>query len=318
MNRIDRLQAILTTLQSKRVVKAEELATRFEVSVRTIYRDIRALEMGGVPIGAEAGVGYFLTEGYHIPPVMFTHKEARALLLAGKIVEQFTDAEVAANFNDALTKVRAVLDLEKKDELETLDNDILINPFPNEKQQKGPEQLQIDQIKSALAESKVISIEYNSKGKGEQTTRELEPVGLCYYFGGWHLMAFCRLRQDYRDFRLDRISKLSILSESYQRFKHPNIKEYINRLIENTELELCIIEVDKATHKYLEDYKYHMGLVKEEEKEFTVVMHFTVFGLGYFARWLMMLGPSVDILSPEPLKQQFNKLVVQLVQRHNI
>ena len=107
MNRIDRLQAILTILQSKRVVRAEDLAIRFEVSLRTIYRDIRSLETGGIPIGAEAGIGYFLLEGYHIPPVMFTHQEARALLLAGKIVAKMTDKEITANFDSALTKVRA-------------------------------------------------------------------------------------------------------------------------------------------------------------------------------------------------------------------
>ena len=192
MNRIDRLHAILITLQSKRVVKAEELATRFEVSVRTIYRDIRALELGGVPIGAEAGIGYFLDEGYHIPPVMFTHEEARALLLAGKMVEKFTDNSVNRNYQDALTKVKSVLDLSKKDDLESLDQDIIINPFPSE-QKHTPEGLHLDKIKQALSNSNVISIDYYSKGKGEHSTRELEPVGLCFYFGSWHIIAFCRL-----------------------------------------------------------------------------------------------------------------------------
>lgn len=114
MNRVDRLHAILTILQSKRVVKAEELATHFNLSIRTVYRDIRALEEGGIPIGAEAGVGYFLTDGFHLPPVMFTHEEARALLLAGKFIEQQTDQGTAKSFNDALTKVRAVIDNDKK------------------------------------------------------------------------------------------------------------------------------------------------------------------------------------------------------------
>jgi len=91
MNRVDRLYAIVTVLQSKRVVRAEDLAARFNISIRTVYRDIRALEEGGIPIGAEAGIGYFLTEGFHLPPVMFTHQEARALLLAGKLLEKQTD-----------------------------------------------------------------------------------------------------------------------------------------------------------------------------------------------------------------------------------
>lgn len=309
MNRIDRLQAILTTLQSKRVVRAEDLATRFEVSVRTIYRDIRALELGGVPIGAEAGVGYFIMDGYHLPPIMFTDKEARALLLGGKIVEQFTDAKIAANFNDALTKVRAVLDLEKRDELETLDRDIIVNPFPGEKQPQGPEELQIDQIKTALTSSKVVSIDYISGGKGEHTTRELEPVGLCYYYGGWHLIAYCRLREDYRDFRLDRISKLKVNGQSYARHKHPSLQEYLDQLIQNTELDLCIIRVNKNVHRYLEGHKYQMGLVKEVVMKDKVEMHFATFGYENFARWMLMMGDQAEVIEPEQLTAIVKKLV---------
>ncbi|HEY8512458.1 MAG TPA: HTH domain-containing protein, partial [Cyclobacteriaceae bacterium] len=86
MNRIDRLTAILIHLQSKRLVKAEELASRFDISLRTVYRDVKALMEAGVPIGSEAGVGYFIVDGYHLPPVMFSQEEAGAMLLAGKLV----------------------------------------------------------------------------------------------------------------------------------------------------------------------------------------------------------------------------------------
>ena len=317
MNRIDRLQAILTTLQSKRVVKAEELAARFEVSIRTIYRDIRALELGGVPIGAEAGVGYFLTEGYHIPPVMFTHEEARALLLAGKVVEQFTDIQVAGYFNDALTKVKAVIDMDKKDELETLDRDIVVNPFPMDKASQGPEELQIDQIKQALAGSRVLKFEYLSRGKGEHTVREVEPVGLVYYFGGWHLMSFCRLRQDYRDFKLDRISKLDVLSTTYARYKHPSLQDYLDNLVEQTELDLCVIEVKKEIHKYLDTYKYQMGVFDEVDKGNTIEMHFATFGYDTFARWLLMMGQNVEVKSPEVLQEKVKALVSELNQKYS-
>lgn len=311
MNRIDRLQAILTRLQSKRVVKAEELATRFEVSIRTIYRDIRALELGGVPIGAEAGIGYFLEEGYHIPPVMFNHDEARALLLAGKMVAQFTDETIGRNYQDALTKVKSVLDMGKKDDLESLEKDIIVNPFPNEKK-TTPDDLNLDLIKRSLSESKVINIHYSSKGKGEETQRDLEPVGLCYYYGGWHLIAFCRLRNDYRDFRLDRIYKLIILPQSYSRFKHPSLQDYINNLIQNTELMLCVIDVKKEVYKYVDEMKYHMGLVKEEEKAGIIRMSFATFGLEYFARWMLTMCASVTIVSPDDLITKTKVLVDEL------
>ena len=91
MNRIDRLTAILIHLQSQKIVKAEEIADRFEISVRTVYRDVKALMEAGVPIGSEAGTGYFIVDGYHLPPVMFTQDEAGSMLLAGKLVEKMAD-----------------------------------------------------------------------------------------------------------------------------------------------------------------------------------------------------------------------------------
>ena len=102
MNRIDRLTAILIHLQTKRVVKAEEIAERFEMSLRTVYRDVKALMEAGVPIGSEAGKGYFIVDGYHLPPVMFTQDEASAMLLAGKLVEKMTDKSIKEAFESAL------------------------------------------------------------------------------------------------------------------------------------------------------------------------------------------------------------------------
>lgn len=310
MNRIDRLQAILTTLQSKRVVKADELATRFDVSLRTIYRDIRSLETGGVPIGAEAGIGYFLTEGYHIPPVMFTHVEARALLLAGKLVEKMTDSETSTNFDSALTKVRSVLDLDKKNDLETLENDIIVNPFLHS-ETTSPD-LQINTLKAALSHSYTISFDYHSKGKGEFTNRTVEPIGLVYYHHAWHLIAFCQLRNDYRDFRLDRISKLTKTENFYSRANHLSIKEYLDNMAKETELQLCVVEIDIDFHKYLDSYKYQMGLIKETIIGEKVEMHFATKSLSYFARWVLMMGGKVKVTSPTELKDQIKQSIQEL------
>lgn len=316
MNRIDRLHAILTTLQSKRVVRAEDLATRFEVSLRTIYRDIRALEAGGIPIGAEAGVGYFLTEGFQIPPIMFTREEARAMLLAGKLVNKFTDAGISNHFNDALVKVKAVLDMDKKDELDGLENDILIHPFPDQNPSMGMEELQLDKVKSALSDAQVVSMDYFSGSSGNFNTREVEPVGLTYYGSKWHLIAFCRLRQDYRDFRLDRMSKVDVKSETYQRFKHPKIQDYIDRLMSETELFHVVIDIKKEVHHYLDNYKYQMGLVEEAIQGDKVRMQFMTWSMDYFARWLLMMEDQVEIVSPNELKEKTFELVKNLKHKY--
>jgi predicted DNA-binding transcriptional regulator YafY len=124
MNRIDRLTAILIQLQSKRIVKAEEIAERFEISLRTVYRDVKSLMEGGVPIGSEAGKGYFIVDGYHLPPVMFNQEEASALLLAGKLVERMTDHSVRKAFESALLKIKSVLNDAEKDYLEMLQTSV--------------------------------------------------------------------------------------------------------------------------------------------------------------------------------------------------
>src|SRR5258705_13239674 len=109
MNRIDRLTAILIQLQSKKIVKAEEIANRFEISLRTVYRDVKALMEAGGPIGSEAGTGYFIGDGYHLTPVMFSQDEASAMMMAGKLGERMTDQSVPTAFDGALLKIKSGL-----------------------------------------------------------------------------------------------------------------------------------------------------------------------------------------------------------------
>jgi len=109
MNRIDRLTAIILMLQSHRVVTAEQLAEYFEISVRTVYRDIAALGEAGVPIVAETGVGYSLMRGYNLPPVMFTQSEAAALFMSGQLAEQFGDESLQKSLSGALLKIQSAL-----------------------------------------------------------------------------------------------------------------------------------------------------------------------------------------------------------------
>src|ERR1041384_1022246 len=109
MNRIDRLTAVLIHLHTKKVVKAEEIADRFGMSLRTVYRDVKALMEAGVPIGSEAGKGYFIVDGYHLPPVMFTQEEASSMFLAGKLVDKMADKSVRETYESAMHKIKAVL-----------------------------------------------------------------------------------------------------------------------------------------------------------------------------------------------------------------
>ena len=124
MNRIDRISAILIHLQTKKYVTAGEIAQRFGTSKRTIYRDLKTLEVAGIPIGAEAGKGYFIVEGYHLPPVMFSKEEASSLLTAEKIVEKIADISVNQQFKSAMFKIKAVLPDREKQFLDRLKDNV--------------------------------------------------------------------------------------------------------------------------------------------------------------------------------------------------
>src|ERR1700743_2579363 len=124
MNRIDRVSAILIQLQSRRVVKANDIAERFGISLRTVYRDVKTLEEAGIPIIGEAGVGYSIVDGYRLPPVMFTREEATAFLTAEKFVETLTDSSTTDNYKSAMYKIRAILKSTEKDLLEDIDGKI--------------------------------------------------------------------------------------------------------------------------------------------------------------------------------------------------
>src|SRR6187551_1914868 len=131
MNALARLPATFIQLQSKKVVKAEEISERFEISLRTVYRDVKALMEAGVPIGSEAGKGYFIVDGYRLPPVMFNQEEASAMLTAGKLVEKMTDVSIRKAYESALLKIKSVLNDSEKDHLENLQSSIAVFRAPD-------------------------------------------------------------------------------------------------------------------------------------------------------------------------------------------
>ena len=167
MNRIDRLTAIILMLQSHRVVTADRIAEHFEISVRTVYRDIAALGEAGVPIMAEAGIGYSLMRGYNVPPVMFTEAETAALFMSGEISKQFGDDSLNKSLEGALLKVRAVLPEAHKGYLNKLDGSVEIWSRPNGFQ----EDRTLIPMQEAVVRKRCVAVHYDTGGRGEVTER---------------------------------------------------------------------------------------------------------------------------------------------------
>ena len=205
IKRLSRLVAILTQLQTKRLLTSTILAEKFGVSVRTIYRDINALEQAGVPIFSEEGKGYSLMEGYKIPPIMFSENEANALITVEQLVLKNRDSSLIKEYKEAINKVKAVLLYSTKEKVELLSKRIAVSPVLLEINPSNSLTL----IQNALTDFKVLNITYLSKQKDEKTVRKIEPFALYYSLQeSWSLIAYCRLRKDYRMFRLDRIIKI--------------------------------------------------------------------------------------------------------------
>ncbi|MBD0276335.1 MAG: HTH domain-containing protein [Flavisolibacter sp.] len=152
MNRIDRLAAILIQLQSRPLVKAQDIAAKFSISLRTVYRDIRALEEAGVPIIGEAGTGYRLMEGYKLPPVMLNQDEAAAMLTAAKLMQTMSDAPLSKYYNSALDKIKAVLRSTEKYHIAEMDEHIAVVSHPTFVYEK-PAELHLPKILQAIASS---------------------------------------------------------------------------------------------------------------------------------------------------------------------
>ena len=298
MNRLNRLTAILIHLQSKRVVRAQELADRFQISLRTVYRDVRSLEEAGVPIGAEAGVGYFL-DGYQLPPVMFSNAEASALVFGAKLMEKMADSSLQKPFESALYKIKSVLKTVEKDHLDELESVVDISRY----NQPTPFSDQIlNQIQAATVQRQVLAIDYQANYTQQPTTREVEPIGLYHYSAGWHLIAFCRLRQDYRDFRTDRIRHVTSTGQLFSRHSLLSLQDYLARLRKMENMTEAVIRFSREAALYAQQQRYAFGYVSEEVDDNTVTMKFLTqfpYGLG---RWLMSYGSSVTVEQPDSLK----------------
>jgi len=221
--RISRLTAILTQLQTKRLLTATELANKFSVSIRTIYRDIRALEQSGVPILTEDGKGYTLMEGYRIPPVMFTESQANALVLAEQLVLKNKDASFVKDYSDAIEKIKAVLGHTIKDNANLLAERTRFSQNTNRERNSN----NLSDLQFALTNFYLTQIDYTNE-TNKATTRLIEPFALLSTQENWLLVAWCRLRNEFRYFRLDRIKKLEILTEKFTPHKM-TLQEYFDR-----------------------------------------------------------------------------------------
>lgn len=222
MRRADRLFQIVQRLHHDRVTTAHALAEDLAVSERTIYRDIQDLSLSGVPITGEAGQGYRLLRGYHVPPLMFTEEELAALLLGARMVRAWTDKSLASAAHHALQKIEHVIPDRLKPQLER--QELIVPDFPM--YGMAPEQLGV--LRQAIREQRKIKMEYQRED-GQQSSRLVQPLGLFYWGKVWTLVGWCELRDDFRQFRLDRMSACEKLPITFKVIEGRRLQDYLEK-----------------------------------------------------------------------------------------
>ncbi|MGI9240132.1 MAG: helix-turn-helix transcriptional regulator [Verrucomicrobiales bacterium] len=313
MNRIDRLTAMILMLQSHRVVTAEQMAGHFEISVRTVYRDVAALGEAGVPIVAEAGVGYALMRGYHMPPVVFTEEEAAAIFMSSELTEQFGDDSLKRSMRAAMLKIRAVLPDERRDYLGRLGNAVsVVGPSTRG---LGDERFLMP-VQEAVVRRRCLELEYDTGGRGEITQRTVEALGVAFYGRRWHLIGWCQRRQAIRDFRLDRIQSLEVLDTTFDGHEAFVLMDYLRHEVDPDELIPVKFQCDRwVIDRVLAEMPAQL-VQRSDQAGGRCEIEALAYSLDWLAGWLLGLGAAAEVLSPEMLRAKVAAAANEIADRY--
>jgi predicted DNA-binding transcriptional regulator YafY len=307
MNRVDRLMAYLLLFQSRGLLRAQDFAQEFEISERTVYRDIQALCEVGVPIVAMPGEGYRLMEGYYLPPISFSAEEARSLYLAISMLTGLASAgptQTAAL--SALEKIRAVLPDMALRQVEALQAIIHFYAMPGLSLNFDDKRLLT--LQEAIHQQQVVHLRYHALHTNEVTEREVEPLELAFVDKTWLLTAYCRLRQGQRAFRLDRIDGLALRDE------HFTPREFIlgeARLAGGP--VTVVVRFDPAIVRWVKE-RQHFTWVDEPASE--TIMTYRPRSFEQIESWLLSWGDKMEVLEPAVLRERLAETARRIVEKH--
>ena len=311
--RFDRILSIYFFLQSRPLVKAQELADKYEVSLRTVYRDVKALEQAGVPIIGEAGSGYSLISTYKIQPLSFTEQEALSFGVAQKLMQFYLDKDMESHFNNALVKMKGVLRFADKENVANLESKVLINKQKNFLNKNVPAALAT--LFESMVKKRQISLLYKSLENNLQQ-RNIEVAGVFQEGQFWYFMAYCHLRKEVRQFRLDRIERIMLTDSPYTQQLLP-LSHYLDLKGKNQNLHTIRIWVKKDMARYMNWERQYYGFVKEEIKDNGVEMTFHTSHIQHFARWYLMFADEARIIEPLHLKEEVHTILQAALEKND-
>ncbi|QJD85430.1 helix-turn-helix transcriptional regulator [Cohnella herbarum] len=315
MNKTDRMLAIILELQRKGMRRAEDLASTFETSVRTIYRDVQALSEAGVPIIGAPGTGYSLMEGYFLPPISFSVDEAVALLIGADFIEQRFDREYGERARASRGKIEAVLPESVRRAANEVRETIKL-PSTLEEAIDEAERARVAKLREAILMRRKVSFDYTKAKSGlvahRHSIRTARPYGLSFVYGSWVLVGFCELRQEIRHFRLSRMTGLQDLDETFAFPPDFRMSKYVPA--DDRPIEVRVLASPRIADR-VREAKYFYIVSKEDVHDGLLVV-LRVRTPEDVLQWVLGWGSEAEVLEPEALRQRVRTEAERMLGRY--
>ncbi|MDX1429245.1 MAG: YafY family protein [Rhodothermales bacterium] len=307
--------ALVLLLQNRPNMTSRDLAEHFGVSRRTIFRDLRALGESGVPLTYADEGGYEILEGYQLPPLMLSAREAATLLVGIEFMKRQPDASLVKDADEVGLKIRSVLPKPVQEYIDRLRSRTVIDPYWFETMKGGDaeEGFWYD-LSEAVAHQRSVQMDYYVMSRDEVTRRRVDPLGLVYYTDHWNLIAYDHLRDDIRNFRLDRMQKLFVSSQRFERPANFDLARYLEDQGAGPEQR---IELQFAEPAYRWAKRSIPAKIEEERAGpdgVTVIFYFE--NLDYLAHWLLRYGTQVRVIEPASLRERLGRQAKALLEHH--
>lgn len=318
LNRTERLFAEVLLLQNRPNMTSRDLAEHFGVSRRTIFRDLRALSESGVPLTYAEEGGYEILEGYQLPPLMLSAQEAATLLVGTEFTKLQPDPSLRKQADDVALKIRSVLPSEVKEYIDRLQERTVLDPYwlhavpgPTE-----DDEGRWYELSRAVAQQFSVAMDYYVPSRDEVTKRTVDPLGLVYYTDRWNLIAYDHLRDDIRNFRLDRMESMHVTMNRFEPPEGFDLEAHLDARGKNQEHYEIVIRFEHRTYERARQY-IPAQVQEERPTDEGIEVTFYFENLDYVARWLMRYGTEAEVLSPEPLQRAVRERAQALANQYS-
>ncbi len=312
LKRTDRLLALVMFVQGRKRTTVAEMAEHFGVSQRTVFRDLRSLGEAGVPIAYAESFGYEVLKGYHLPPLMFTGRQAAALLMGTEFIKLRSDAAITKEANEVAEKIRAVLSDSIRQYIDALNERTVLDPYWLH---KTPAHEYWASISEAIADRRTVWIEYFVRSRKELTRRQVDPLGLVFYTDHWNLIAFDHLRRDMRQFVLEYIQDLQVLTRRFTPPEGFELQEYLRERGANPSGERITVRFPASV--YGAARRSIPARIEEEQADADhVTVTFRFENMAYLAQYLLRFGRQVEVLAPIELQRCIRAIALELAEQY--